>query len=83
MAVTVDPPRTMVPPPTLLPDVLPTERLGVTGKAIPEIRAELRRIPVARNVAAIASVYAQSVGLIALAGATGAVLTTLEVFGVR
>src|ERR1044071_8329227 len=57
----------MVPPPALLPEVLPTDRLGVTGKAIPPIRAELRRTPVARNVAAIASVYAQSVGLIALA----------------
>src|SRR5262245_52165741 len=61
----------MVPAPALLPDVLPTARLGVTGKAIPEIRAELRRIPVARNVAAIVSVYLQSVGLIVLAAWIG------------
>ncbi|HEX7134221.1 MAG TPA: fatty acid desaturase family protein [Iamia sp.] len=71
MAITTAPPRTMVPPSDLLPDVLPTDRLGVTGKAIPEIRAELRRIPVARNVLAIGSVYAQSVGLIALAAWIG------------
>ncbi len=64
---TIVPPRTMVPPPALLPDVLPTDRLGPTGKALPPIRAELRRIPVARNVLAVASVYAQSVGLVALA----------------
>jgi len=57
----------MAPAPELLPDVLPTDRLGPTGKAVPPIRAELRRIPVARNVLAVVSVYAQSVGLVALA----------------
>jgi fatty acid desaturase len=70
----------MVPAVELLPDVLPTERLGVTGKAIPEIRSELRRIPVARNVLAIGSVYAQSVGLIALAAWIGHPLAYLAVF---
>ena len=57
----------MVPSTDVLPEVLPTDRLGPTGKALPPIREELRRIPVARNVAAVVSVYAQSVGLIVLA----------------
>ncbi len=80
VALTTAAPRTMVPPPDLLPDVLPTERLGVTGKAVPEIRAELRRIPVARNVLAVGSVYAQSVGLIALAAWIGHPLGYLVTF---
>lgn len=70
----------MVPPSELLPDVLPTDRLGVTGKAIPEIRGELRRIPVARNALAVVSVYAQSVGLIALAAWIGHPLGYLLAF---
>lgn len=61
----------MVPPPTVLPEVLPTDRLLVSGKAVPEIRSGLRRIPVVRNAIAVASVYAQSVGLIALAAWIG------------
>lgn len=76
----IAPPRTMVPPSDRLPDVLPTERLGVTGKAVPEIRTELRRIPVARNVVAVVSVYAQSVGLIALVAWIGHPLAYLVAF---
>ena len=57
----------MVPSTDVLPEVLPTDRLGPSGKALPPIREELRRIPVARNVAAVVSVYAQSLGLIVLA----------------
>jgi len=41
---------TMIPSEELLPDVLPTERLMAGGKAVPEIRAELRRIPNARDL---------------------------------
>src|SRR5262245_48572780 len=59
--------RTMVPPAELLPDVLPSERLTASGKAIPEVRAELRRIPNVRNGFNVLSVWAQSFGLIALA----------------
>lgn len=58
---------TVVPPTQLLPDVLPTERLLVSGKPVPELRDELRRIPNLRNVANVLSVYVQSFGLIALA----------------
>jgi fatty acid desaturase len=59
--------QTMVPPPALRPDVLPTERLLVSGKPVPEVRADLRRIPNLRNVGNVLSVWAQSFGLIALA----------------
>jgi fatty acid desaturase len=70
MTVLVDHVReqhTMVPPAELLPHTLPTERLRANGKAVPEIRAELRRIPNLRNVGNVLSVWAQSFGLIALA----------------
>lgn len=40
----------MVPPLAARPSVLPTDRLGETGKPIREIRDELRRISVPRNV---------------------------------
>jgi fatty acid desaturase len=59
--------HTMVPPAELLPDPLPTERLLANGKAVPEVRAELRRIPNLRNVGNVLSVWAQSFGLITLA----------------
>jgi fatty acid desaturase len=59
--------QTMVPPVELRPDTLPTDRLLVSGKAVPEVRAELRRIPNVRNVVNVLSVWAQSFGLIALA----------------
>jgi len=58
---------TMLPPAELLPDVLPTERLLANGKAIPPVRAELRQIPNWRNAIAVAGVYLQSFGLIAVA----------------
>jgi fatty acid desaturase len=59
--------QTMVPPVELRPDTLPTERLLANGKAVPEVRAELRRIPNVRNAGNVVSVWAQSFGLIALA----------------
>ena len=58
---------TMVPRGELRPDVLPTARLRESGKAQPALRARLRRIPNARNVANVASVYVQTVGLLAVA----------------
>src|SRR5690554_4160957 len=59
--------RSMVPPPELRPDTLPTDRLLASGKAVPAVRAELRRIPNVRNACNVLSVWAQSFGLIALA----------------
>jgi fatty acid desaturase len=54
-------------PPELRPDVLPTDRLGRTGKAVPEVRADLRRIPDAANTLAVVATYVESLGLIAAA----------------
>ncbi|MDQ2726690.1 MAG: fatty acid desaturase family protein [Actinomycetota bacterium] len=55
---------TMLPPVEAAPKVLPTERLLPSGKAIPEIRAGLRKIPNGRNALAIGGVWVQSLGFI-------------------
>jgi fatty acid desaturase len=55
----------MVPVAAVLPDVLPTDRLNALGKPVPEIRDELRRIPDVRNAFNVASVWLQTVGLLA------------------
>ena len=52
---TVEAPATLVPPPSVLPDVLPTERLNARGKATRELRDDLRRISNGRNAVAVAS----------------------------
>jgi len=57
----------MVPPDTVLPDVLPTDRLTVNGVAAPEIRAELRRIPTVRNAITVVGIWAQVVGILVAA----------------
>jgi len=53
----------MVPSPSALPDVLPTERLTASGKAVPELRADLRRIASWRNAASVALLWA---GIVAI-----------------
>jgi len=57
----------MVPPDTVLPDVLPTDRLTVNGVAAPEIRAELRRIPTVRNAITVVGIWAQVIGILVTA----------------
>lgn len=57
----------MCPPPEAVPDVLPTDRLLASGKAIPDLRAELRRIPNLRNAVAVGGTLLQSLGLIVAA----------------
>ncbi len=57
----------MAPDDGRLPQVLPTDRLLAGGKPVPALRAELRRIPNARNVANVLGVLVQSFGVIALA----------------
>ena len=57
----------MLPPPELLPDVLPTERLTATGRPVPPVREALRRIPTARNVVAVGGALAQSYGVVVVA----------------
>ncbi|HEX9995186.1 MAG TPA: fatty acid desaturase [Acidimicrobiales bacterium] len=56
---------TMLPAPELLPDVLPTERLTRTGMPVPEIRAELRRIPGARNAVTVLVAHLQAAAVLA------------------
>jgi fatty acid desaturase len=58
---------TMVPPSGVLPDVLPTERLSDAGRPVPELRADLRRIPNLLNVGTVAGAWLQSFGVMALA----------------
>ena len=58
---------TMVPPASALPDVLPTDRLSEAGRPRPHLRAELRRIPDARNVITVAGAWLQSFGVVAAA----------------
>ncbi len=48
-----------------LPEVLPTDRLTVTGMPRPFLREELRRIPGRRNVLNVVSVWVQGLGLLA------------------
>src|SRR4029453_3600853 len=59
--------QSMVPPGELLTDTLPSQHLLASGKAVPELRAELRRIPNVRNVGNVLLVWASSFGVIALA----------------
>jgi fatty acid desaturase len=61
----------MLPPAELLPDVLPTDRLGPTGKAVPEIRAALRHIPNVRNAVAVVGCWVQSFAPIVVAAVIG------------
>lgn len=58
---------TMLPPPDVLPDVLPTERLTASGRPTPPVREELRRIANVRNVGSVLSVFVQSFGVLAVA----------------
>ena len=58
---------TMVPSADRLPDVLPTERLLKTGKAVPEVREALRRIPNALNAFSVVFCWVQIIGGIVIA----------------
>ena len=62
---------TMLPPPELLPDVLPTDRIGVTGKAVHDVRVELRRIPNLRNAIAVVGCWVQCLAPIVIAAVIG------------
>ena len=64
-------PGTMRPDAALLPEVLPTDHIGPTGRPVGELRAELYRRHPVRNVLNIISVWVQSVGVIALAAWIG------------
>ena len=57
----------LVPGAPVLPDVLPTERLSATGRPLPEIREQLRRIPDARNGFTVLGAWVQTFGVVAAA----------------
>lgn len=61
------PDDTMLPAPSALAKVLPTDRLGPTGRPLGELRDELYRIPDLANVFHVAGVWIQSVGVLAVA----------------
>ena len=50
---------TMVPPAERLPDALPTDRLTATGRPVPPVRSELRRIPDLRNAGTVIGAWVQ------------------------
>jgi fatty acid desaturase len=58
---------TMLPRAEILPDVLPTDRLTAKGKAVPEVREKLRRIPNVANAFTVVFCWVQIVGPMALA----------------
>lgn len=58
---------TMYPPPSALSDALPTERLRADGRPLGELREDLYRVPNLANALHVLGVWAQSVGVIALA----------------
>lgn len=53
----------MVPGPEARPEVLPTERLSASGKAVPELRADLRRIANYRNAISVAGLWSAIIAL--------------------
>jgi fatty acid desaturase len=71
---------TMVPTAEQLDGFVPTPRLKADARPAPPWREELRRIPNARNAFAVASCYAQTLGLIALAVWTNQPVVWIAVF---
>jgi fatty acid desaturase len=71
---------TMLPPPELLPDVLPTERLSATGRPAPQLREGLRRIPDVRNAWTVVGAILQSLGVIVVADRIGHPLAWVAAF---
>ena len=57
----------MVPDRDVLPDVLPTDRLLAGGKAVPEIRSGLRRIPNWRAGLTVSWLWLETVGIVVAA----------------
>ena len=57
----------MLPDASLLPDVLPTERLQQSGMPVPAMRASLRRISNARSAVTVVACLLQTFGVVAAA----------------
>ncbi len=54
----------MVPVPELRPEVLPTDRLTASGKPIPELRVELRRISDVGNAWSVFALWASTIAIV-------------------
>src|SRR3954470_23385101 len=54
---------TMLPPPEARPEVLPTSRLTGTGMPVPQVRAELRRIPNLANAWTVAFLWLSTIAI--------------------
>jgi fatty acid desaturase len=57
----------MIPEPTLLAAVHPTDHITEVGRPTPEFRERLRRIPNARNALAVLALYAQTIAIVVVA----------------
>jgi fatty acid desaturase len=57
----------MIPERSALDEFQPTDKLTDAARPVPEWREQLRRIPNTRNAFAVASVYAQTIGIIVAA----------------
>ena len=54
---------TMLPPADVRPEVLPTDRLTATGMPVPDVRAELRRIPNLANAWTVAFLWISTIAI--------------------
>ena len=61
----------MLPDASLLPDVLPTERLQPSGMPVPAVRASLRRVSNARSAVTVVACLLQTFGVVAAAMVIG------------
>lgn len=57
----------MAPTPSELPHVVDNDSIAADGRAVPQLRAELRRIPSWRNALSVVWMYAQNILILALA----------------
>ncbi len=71
---------TMVPDAAARPDVLPTDRLLESGKCVPELRAELRRIDDRRNAWSVVGLWLWVASMVGVAVWSGNLFVYLAVF---
>lgn len=76
--------RDMVPGDSLLPDVVPTERISAGVHPVVSWRKDLRRVPNARNVVSVVALWVETVATVAafvwVAGRFGGVAPTVLAF---
>jgi fatty acid desaturase len=70
----------MVPDARVRPDVLPTDRLLQSGKCVPGLRGELRRIDDRRNALSVVGLWAAVAAMVGAAAWTGNIFVYVAVF---